>query len=259
MKSMGEAKGAGAMTDNPIKTEIVRRKRGEVSIETLSPETREALADWGRRKIAKIKALAKVEAMAAGEMEGIDWRFVDAKIERGRRGHDNVDNLTWESETPIWEAIRDALRLYHTPGNTQPFPVEMALELAHAINTLLTGHQPYAFRALRKRPGKRLLPEEYDAIRHGVMYMRACDAGLIDDKSSRRTIFKWFGGFGELNIRTVQYWLKAPQNADVSVESFRQDLRDDDRARLIATLARKSGELYGFYKGRSKTWDRPAK
>ncbi len=190
-----------------------------------------------------------------GEMHQV-WqayhRFLDAKIERSDRGDDIVDRLTARSERPIWQAMHDALRAYCHPENhpdgkvpIERFPPEMALECADLIAEMLTGQTPEVCRVL-SRPGRRHLPSQIDDKRSAVSYIQACDAGLIDDPSPRRTIAYWFGS----HERTPYRWLADPAFADTSPEDFLPDRAADDRANRITVLARKSGAHYQAFKKR---------
>lgn len=238
------------MIDNPNKPERGRRKHGETSVEILTPEQMKAFEEHGERKLAG--AAAKLRALeAAGTMGEILNRYWAARIARRDRKQDWLENLTRESERPIWEAIRDALHLYHLPGNSQSFPAEMALYLEDEINTLLTGNQPFSLKALLKK-GRQDRPDQIEAKRCAVRYIKACEEFPIkSDSRPVRTIADWYG----VTDSTVHKWKKDARLQDLKLDDFGPELDQESRARRIVNETRRDGERYR-YLSEQKRWNR---
>ena len=190
-------------------------------------------------------------------------RLVDAKIERGDRGHDLVGKLTYESEAPIWLAISDALgACLVAPEGQGSLPNEMVAEIIFAIDTIVRTHQnSEQFKVLVKR-GRRHGPQLIEDKHAAVLFLRACKDGLIDESQLEKILLDknhidksqcdgrppidWLAEwFGMTEIRSFQRWAK--EFADERTEVFRPDDDDDIRAGLIVTLARKGGEHWQVF------------
>ena len=169
-------------------------------------------------------------------------RFVAARRQRDR-ALDQTAIRDAELERDVWEAVVDSLEGYRSETNdalrgrmVEPFPPEIALELETALRFILAGTVPETLSILTSGPGSRRAgPVEKMYIERAVRYVRAAEAGLVDDPEPRIRVCELFG----IKPRTLLNWLK---KTPIDIDEFYPDAGNCDE--LITQQMFSSAEEY---------------
>lgn len=167
-------------------------------------------------------------------------RFLDAIKKRPAWG---IPSDEPEVEREIWESIENALRIYtQSPNYESPFPHEIAAFVASALSELLSGGLPISWRVLAQaRIGApKASSSEQGCKRVAMLYRRACEVGLIPDRSPSKTIADAYG----VGTRTVRDWRRLFYDEHLNPGAIQPDKDEETNTRLIVSMMQSSAREY---------------
>lgn len=161
-------------------------------------------------------------------------RYLDAKVERLDKGKESE-----KGRKQIQAAMAEALREHYR--NKRSLPEEMAVDLYSAMRDVAEGFKNPLFQPVRGRGSQGRQPTEKSCIGDAVLYLRAVEASIIDDKHPVKTVHEAFGGSdicggAGLARRTIEQWKNDERFAYVKPEGY--------EPKLIKAKLRFSGSFY---------------
>jgi hypothetical protein len=132
-----------------------------------------------------------------------------------------------------------------------PIPPQLANDVAYNIQQVLEGHIPKWMLESIRRGAPSANPRMRQIIGLAVAYKKLCDAGLISDRHSTKTIAELYG----VSRKGVQDWIKEYAYAEPS-DWFPDAADEAERANLIKEALPNAAERYRTW-GRAPGNERP--
>jgi hypothetical protein len=158
------------------------------------------------------------------------------------------------TERRVWQASLDALRAYDRDDSSEPFPPEIAAEIANAIEEILQGQLPERLKVLQGR--RRTVPGGQKAryVEDAVRYILACRERIIPDMNVEQGI-KEVAFEYEISASTAAGWYDAARSSQIEVRALADevphdlpaDLASAEPAKRLDALMRRSGYYYRIW------------